>query len=57
VRAMLDMGKILGKEVIAEFVENNATLKLLEELGMDWVQGYFIGRPMPLLEFLVDQKP
>ena len=52
VRTMLDMGKIPGKEVVAEFVENNATLILLNELGIDWVQGYFIGRPQPLLECL-----
>jgi len=35
-------------EVIAEGVENEATLIALGELGVDMAQGYFIGRPAPL---------
>lgn len=35
-------------EVIAEGVENEATLLALGELGVDMAQGYFIGRPSPL---------
>ncbi|MVF23557.1 EAL domain-containing protein [Methylocaldum sp. BRCS4] len=35
-------------EVIAEGVENEATLVALGELGVDMAQGYFIGRPAPL---------
>lgn len=36
-------------EVIAEGVENEATLIALGELGVDMAQGYFIGRPAPLV--------
>jgi EAL domain-containing protein (putative c-di-GMP-specific phosphodiesterase class I) len=35
-------------KTIAEGVENEATLSLLLELGVDLAQGYFIGRPAPL---------
>ncbi len=52
VQTMLDMGKLLNKKVVAEFVENRATLNLLKEMGVDFVQGYFIGRPGPLDEFV-----
>ena len=37
-----------GIEVIAEGVEDEATLIVLGELGVDMAQGYFIGRPAPL---------
>jgi EAL domain-containing protein (putative c-di-GMP-specific phosphodiesterase class I) len=35
-------------ETIAEFVENDATLQLLTEIGVDYAQGYGIARPGPL---------
>ena len=45
VRAMNDIAHALGKETIAEFVENEDSLKLLTEFGVDYAQGYFLGRP------------
>ena len=36
------------KLAIAEFVENDAILQELIDLGVDYVQGYGIGRPAPL---------
>jgi len=47
VRSMVDLGHHLGLEVVAEGVEDAATLALLRELGCDRAQGYGIGRPMP----------
>jgi EAL domain-containing protein (putative c-di-GMP-specific phosphodiesterase class I) len=35
----------MGKQTIAEFVENQAILKKLRTIGVDYVQGYGIGRP------------
>lgn len=52
VRTMVDMGKILGKQIIAEVVENQATLNMLKDIGVDFVQGYFIGRLVPLEDCL-----
>jgi EAL domain-containing protein (putative c-di-GMP-specific phosphodiesterase class I) len=37
-----------GQRTIAEGVENEATLALLRELGVDLAQGFHIGRPAPL---------
>jgi len=48
VEAVTGMGHALGLEVTAEFVENEATLKLLERMGVDHAQGYHIGRPAVL---------
>ncbi|MCP3662378.1 MAG: EAL domain-containing protein [Gammaproteobacteria bacterium] len=45
VRALVEVAKGLGKQTIAEFVENDATLYLLEEIGVDYAQGFYIGKP------------
>ena len=47
VRATIDLGHSLGLRVVAEGIEDGATLTLLAELGCDVGQGYFIGRPVP----------
>ncbi|MDP9220750.1 MAG: EAL domain-containing protein, partial [Actinomycetota bacterium] len=48
VRAIVELAKGLNKQTIAEFVEDEATLQLLRELGVDYAQGYHVGRPAPL---------
>jgi diguanylate cyclase (GGDEF)-like protein len=52
VQAMVQVAKGLGKQTIAEFVENEETLKLLREYDVDYAQGYHIGRPCALDEAL-----
>jgi diguanylate cyclase (GGDEF)-like protein len=49
VRSMIEIARKLGKRTVAEFVENAETLELLKEYGVDYVQGYHIGRPQALL--------
>jgi EAL domain-containing protein (putative c-di-GMP-specific phosphodiesterase class I) len=34
-----------GKQTIAEHVENSATMDLLRELGVDYAQGFYVGKP------------
>lgn len=48
VKSMIEVGKSLKKEIIAEFVEDQETLDLLTSYGVDYVQGYYIGKPLPL---------
>jgi diguanylate cyclase len=51
VRSLVDLGHNLGLVVVAEGVEDEATLVALAELGYDVVQGFHTGRPMPLDDF------
>ncbi|MGD8173762.1 EAL domain-containing protein [Vibrio sp. TRT 21S02] len=48
VRSINDLAKQLGKKTVAEFVENTKIIDLLLELGVDYAQGYIIGKPKPL---------
>lgn len=50
VKSINEIGKTLGKRTIAEFVENPAILAALRTIGVDFAQGYGIGRPAPLPE-------
>jgi diguanylate cyclase (GGDEF)-like protein/PAS domain S-box-containing protein len=45
VRSMVEIAQGLGMETIAEFVEEEEALELLGEYGVDYAQGYLVGRP------------
>jgi len=48
VRALVQVCQAYGIHTVAEFVQDDPTLRLLRELGVDYVQGYLIGRPAPV---------
>ncbi|MHB8100017.1 MAG: EAL domain-containing protein [Sulfuricurvum sp.] len=48
VAAINDIGHVMGIETICEFVENKAIMYVLSDLGVDYAQGYHIGRPIPI---------
>lgn len=48
VRAMITIAHSLGQEVIAEGIEDEGTLALVQSLAADYVQGYYLGRPLPI---------
>lgn len=50
VRSINQIGHELGLKTIAEGVETPEMLRLLEEIQLDYVQGYYIARPEPLVE-------
>jgi EAL domain-containing protein (putative c-di-GMP-specific phosphodiesterase class I) len=50
VRALVQVCQAYGIHTVAEFVQDEPTLRLLRELGVDYVQGYLIGRPAPVVE-------
>ena len=54
VRATIDLGHALGLRVVAEGIEDSATLELLTGLGCDVGQGYFISRPKPAEAIVVE---
>jgi diguanylate cyclase (GGDEF)-like protein/PAS domain S-box-containing protein len=45
VKAMNEIAHALGKQTIAEFVENEESFRLLSLFGVDYAQGYHLGRP------------
>lgn len=45
VKALVDVAKGLGKKTIAEYVETKEILVLLQKYGVDYAQGFYIGRP------------
>jgi EAL domain-containing protein (putative c-di-GMP-specific phosphodiesterase class I) len=47
VRSTINLGHDLGLRIIAEGVEDSATLHELALLGCDLAQGYHVSRPMP----------
>jgi EAL domain-containing protein (putative c-di-GMP-specific phosphodiesterase class I) len=57
VRATIDLGHALGLQIVAEGVEDAATLELLDELGCDIAQGWEIGRPVPATELVLRPVP
>lgn len=62
-RAMVEMiahmGQVAGKRTVAEFVENEETIRLLREIGIDYAQGFAIAAPRPFLAdslFRIDRE-
>jgi len=52
VNSIHEVGSVMGKTTIAEFVENDEILSVLRDIGVDYVQGYGIGKPCPLTNLL-----
>ena len=56
VKSINEIGHIMGMQTIAEFVENNVIKGMLKEIGVDYGQGYGIGKPQPLDELIDGYK-
>ncbi len=50
VRSINEIGKIMGKKTIAEYVENDEIRVILKSLNVDYAQGYAISKPMELMK-------
>ncbi|WP_440055028.1 EAL domain-containing protein [Pseudoalteromonas sp. T1lg65] len=50
VKAVNDISHSLDKHSVAEYIENNETFQKLKEIGVDYGQGYFISRPLPITQ-------
>jgi diguanylate cyclase (GGDEF)-like protein/PAS domain S-box-containing protein len=50
IKALVDVCKGLGIRTIAEFVGDEETVDLLREIGVDFGQGYHLGKPAPVSE-------
>lgn len=47
VKSINGIGHVMGMKTIAEFVENEEILEKLAEIGVDYAQGYGVGKPVP----------
>jgi len=52
VESTIRLAHSLGRLVVAEGIEDDATLQILTELNCDLAQGYLIGRPMKLVQLM-----
>ena len=48
VKSINEIGQVMGMQTIAEYVENDEIKNKLRQLGVDYVQGFGIGKPQPL---------
>jgi diguanylate cyclase (GGDEF)-like protein/PAS domain S-box-containing protein len=48
VSSINEIGHVMGLQTIAEFVDSEAVLEQLREIGVDFAQGYVIAKPVPL---------
>ncbi|HVF80151.1 MAG TPA: EAL domain-containing protein [Solirubrobacteraceae bacterium] len=48
VQAVVGLAKAFGQRTVAEGVEDDMTLRMIREMGVDYAQGYGIGLPAPL---------
>lgn len=56
VKSINEVGQLMGKKTVAEFVENDQIFALVKELGIDYAQGYSISVPKPLEEVLEEAR-
>jgi diguanylate cyclase (GGDEF)-like protein len=47
-KSINDLAHFLGQETIAEFAENDEVIEKIREIGVDYIQGWGVGRPAPL---------
>jgi len=52
VKSIYDIARLGGMKTVAEFIENEAIIKTVKEIGIDYLQGYAIAEPMPLATLL-----
>lgn len=50
VKSIIEMAKVKKMKVVAEYVETPEQREKLLQLGVDYLQGYLIGKPQPLSE-------
>jgi len=52
VKSINEIGKVMGMKTIAEYVENEEIRTILMEIGVDYAQGYGVGKPQPFENFI-----
>jgi EAL domain-containing protein (putative c-di-GMP-specific phosphodiesterase class I) len=55
VKALVGVARGMGRSTIAEFVADQSTLALLADFGVDYAQGFLLGRPHPVMALAARQ--
>ena len=50
VKSINEIGHVMGKQTIAEFAENDEIIGCLSKIGIDFAQGFGVGKPRPIEE-------
>lgn len=45
VKSITEMGHFLNKKIIAEYVSDEAIMEVVKDIGVDYIQGYYLGKP------------
>ena len=53
VKSISEIGHFMGKKIIAEYVQDDETIQLLQDLGIDYAQGFGIEKPRALDDILL----
>jgi EAL domain-containing protein (putative c-di-GMP-specific phosphodiesterase class I) len=48
VQAIHQIGKVMNIKTIAEYVENDALVTVCQHIGINYLQGYGVGKPIPI---------
>jgi diguanylate cyclase (GGDEF)-like protein/PAS domain S-box-containing protein len=48
VKSINEIGHVMGKQTVAEFVEDKEIYNKLKEIGVDYAQGYYFSKPHPI---------
>lgn len=51
IKLIVELSDTIDTSIIVEGVENEAQLNILKELGVDYIQGFYYGKPVPAYEF------
>lgn len=57
VASIVSMGRILGMQIVAEGVEEEAQVRKLKQVGCDYAQGFFYAKPIPWDDFVRFASP
>ncbi len=56
VKSINEIGQVMGMQTIAEFVENDEIMQKLKLIGVNYAQGYGIGKPLPFDELIKNSQ-
>ncbi|NPA60616.1 MAG: sensor domain-containing phosphodiesterase [Epsilonproteobacteria bacterium] len=50
-KSIIDLAHSIGMKVVVEGVEDEHMFNMLRDIGADYIQGYYISKPVPVFEF------